>query len=90
MGRLAVTIALGGLLSGCGGESLSADAVAVRDLCVANAGEAQYCTCVATTLEDQMAPEAFASMARGGEGSELLPLLEQIAKADASCGGQAK
>ena len=74
------------LLTACGGD-LSANARAVRDMCVANEGEAQYCTCVATTLEGQMAPEAFASIARGGEDAEIDKLLDAIASADASCKG---
>lgn len=76
-------------LAACG-DGLSENARAVRDTCASNAGEAAYCTCIAKTLEGQMPPEAFASMAQGGEGAELGPLLDQIAKADASCGGQLK
>ena len=71
-------------------DGLSENARAVRDMCASNAGEAQYCTCIAKTLEGQMPPATFASMAQGGEGSELGVLLDQIAKADSSCGGQLK
>jgi hypothetical protein len=85
--RLAV---IGLLVLGACGDGLSQNAQAVRDMCASNAGEAAYCTCIAKTLEGQMTPEAFASMAQGGEGSELGPLLDQIAKADGSCGGQLK
>ena len=37
-----------------------------------------------------MPPEAFAGMAQGGKEAELGALLDQIAKADSSCGGQLK
>ncbi len=82
-------MALAALLAACG-ESLSENATAVRDMCASNAGEAQYCTCVAKTLEGQMPPAEFASMAQGGEEAELGALLDQIAKADEACGGQLK
>ena len=88
-----VVRALAGLsllvLAACG-DGLSENARAVRDTCASNAGEATYCTCIAKTLEGQMKPEAFASMARGGEEAELGVLLDQIAKADSSCGGELK
>lgn len=87
--RMALAAVAAALLAGCG-DGLSENARAVRDMCASNAGEAQYCTCIAKTLEGQMSPEAFASMAQGGEGSELGVLLDQIARADASCGGQLK
>lgn len=85
--RLGSFVALAALLAACG-ESLSENATAVRDMCAANAGEAEYCTCVAKTLEKQVPPAEFASMVRGGEGAELNVLLDQIAKADESCGGK--
>lgn len=77
------------LLAACG-DGLSGNARAVRDMCASNAGEAVYCTCIARTLEGQMAPEAFAGMAQGGDEAELGALLDQIAKADSSCGGELK
>lgn len=73
------------VLAACG-EGLSDNVRAVRDTCAANGGEAAYCTCIAKTLEGQMSPEAFASMAKGGEARELGALLDQIATADAACG----
>ncbi len=76
-------------LTACG-DGLSENARAVRDMCASNAGEATYCTCIAKTLEGQMPPEAFAGMAQGGKEAELGALLDQIAKADSSCGGQLK
>ena len=71
-------------LAACG-DGLSDNVRAVRDTCAANGGEAAYCTCIAKTLEGQMSPQAFASMAKGGEASELGALLDQIATADAAC-----
>jgi hypothetical protein len=76
-------------LTACG-DGLSEDARAVRDMCASNAGEAAYCTCIAETLEKEMPLEAFKGMAQGGEEAELGALLDQIAKADSSCGGQLK
>jgi hypothetical protein len=83
--RYLILISTTALLSACGGDALSEDARAVRDMCAANAGETQYCTCIATTLEGQMSPTAFASMARGGEEAELGKLLDAIAAADNVC-----
>ena len=37
-----------------------------------------------------MPPDAFKGMAQGGQEAELGALLDQIAKADSSCGGQLK
>jgi hypothetical protein len=74
-------------LTACG-DGLSENARAVRDLCASNAGEAVYCTCIAKTLEGQMPAEAFKGMAQGGKEAELGALLDQIAKADSSCGGE--
>ena len=76
-------------LTACG-DGLSENARAVRDMCASNAGEAVYCTCIAQTLEKEMAPEAFKGMAQGGAEADLGELLDQIAKADSSCGGQLK
>ncbi len=76
-------------LTACG-DGLSENAQAVRDMCASNAGEAVYCTCIAKTLEKEMPPEAFKGMAQGGAEAELGVLLDQIAKADSSCGGQLK
>lgn len=77
------------VLTACG-DGLSENARAVRDMCASNAGEAAYCTCIAETLEKEMPPDAFKGMAQGGQEAELGALLDQIAKADSSCGGQLK
>ncbi len=76
-------------LSACG-DGLSGDARAVRDMCASNGGETPYCTCIATTLEKQMPAEAFKAMAQGGEEADLGALLDQIATANSSCGGEQK
>ena len=87
--RLLVAVSFGMLGAACS-DGLSENARAVRDICASNEGEAQYCTCIAKTLEKEMPPEAFASMVRGGQEAELGVLLDRIAQADKSCGGQLK
>jgi len=78
-------LALVVLPGGCGG--LSGDAKAVHDACTANGGEAAYCDCMVKTLQAQLTPEAFARVAKGDDGGDLMGSLDAMDAADKACGG---
>lgn len=85
MMRVAVGFtALAALLSGCGG-GLTGDAKAVHDACTANGGEAAYCDCMVKTLQETLSPEAFANVAKGEDGGDLMGSLDAMDAADKTC-----
>lgn len=84
--RVASAIAPLALLAACGdGVPFTGEARAAYDLCLGGGGEAAYCTCVTTALQEKMTPEAFTQMAKGEEASDLEATLTAIAAADQAC-----
>ncbi len=87
MRRSAGLLALLVLPGGCGG--LSGDARAVHEACTANGGAPAYCDCMVKTLQAQLTPEAFAQVARGDDGGDLMASLDAMDAANKACAAPA-
>ncbi len=84
--RIAIALTPLALLAACGdGVPFTGEARAAYDLCLGGGGAAAYCTCVTTTLQEKMTPDAFTQMAKGAEANDLEATLTAIAAADAAC-----
>lgn len=84
--RIALALAPLAMLAACGdGVPFTGEARAAYDTCVSGGGEALYCSCVTTALQEKMSPEAFGKMAKGEQGDDLEATLTVIAEADETC-----